>query len=79
MKPQDLLPDHIDATQAFMANLAIIEQPGDYETYQEAVNDLIDLVPVMEAFGLFKHFWLRSERAVAVITDIYPHLYGKIG
>jgi len=91
MKPQDILPDNINTTRigglevrkgsvaAFMANLAIIEHPTDYETYQAAVSDLIELVPVMEALGVFKHFWLRSEKAVAVITDIYPHLYGKIG
>lgn len=91
MKPQDILPDNINSTEiggmqvrkgsvaAFMANLAIIEQPVDYETYQTAIQDLIELTPVMEALGVFNHFWLRSEKAVVIITDIYPHLHGKIG
>ena len=90
MKPQDILPDNINATQigglqirkgsvaAFMANLAIIEQPADYDSYQTAVEDITALVPVMEALGVFTHFKLRAEKAVSLITDIYPHLYGKI-
>lgn len=91
MKPQDILPDNVNFSEiggmqirkgsvaAFMANLTIIEQPADYETYQTAVEDITELVPVMEALGVFTHFKLRSEKAVSLITDIYPHLYGKIG
>lgn len=91
MKPQDILPDNANFSEiggmqirkgsvaAFMANLTIIEQPADYETYQTAVEDITELVPVMETLGVFTHFKLRSEKAVSLITDIYPHLYGKIG
>jgi DNA-directed RNA polymerase subunit N (RpoN/RPB10) len=91
MKPQDILPDNINSAAiggvqvrkgsvaAFMANLAIIEQPEDYETYQTAVQDIADLAPVMEALGVFKYFQLRSAKAISLISDIYPHLHGKIG
>ena len=91
MKPQDILPDNTNFSEiggmqirkgsiaAFMANLTIIEHPADYETYQTAVEDISELTPVMEALGVFTHFKLRSEKAVSLITDIYPHLYGKIG
>jgi hypothetical protein len=91
MKPQDILPDNVNSTEiggvqvrkgsvaAFMANLAIIEQPVSYDIYQTAVEDITALVPVMEALNVFTHFRLRSEKAVSLITDIYPHLYGKIG
>lgn len=91
MKPQDILPDNINTTEigglqirkgsvaAFMANLAIIEQPSDYDSYQTAVQDITELVPVMEALGVFTHFKLRTEKAISLISDIYPHLYGKIG
>ena len=90
MKPQDILPDNINSAEiggvqvrkgsvaAFMANLAIIEQAVSYEIYQTAVDDITALVPVMEALSVFTHFKLRSEKAVSLITDIYPHLYGKI-
>jgi hypothetical protein len=91
MKPQDILPDNINTTEtggmqirkgsvaAFMANLTIVEQPASYDVYQTAVQDITELVPVMEALGVFTHFKLRSEKAVSLISDIYPHLYGKIG
>jgi hypothetical protein len=91
MKPQDILPDNINSAEisgmqvrkgsvaAFMANLAIIEQPASYDLYQTAVEDISDLTPIMEALGVFTHFKLRSEKAVSLITDIYPHLHGKIG
>jgi hypothetical protein len=90
MKAQDILPDNTNSTEiggmqirkgsvaAFMANLAIIEEPANYDLYQTAVEDITELVPVMEALGVFTHFKLRSEKAVSLITDIYPHLYGKI-
>ncbi|SFE78470.1 hypothetical protein SAMN05518672_11076 [Chitinophaga sp. CF118] len=90
MKPQDILSDNINAATingtevrkgsvaAFMANLTIIEQPADYDTYQTAVQDLIELIPILEALGVFTHFRLRSQKATSLITDIYPHLYGKI-
>jgi hypothetical protein len=90
MKPQDILPDNINSVEvngqslrkgsvaAFMANLAIIDQAVDYPEYENAVNDLIELTPVMETLGVFKHFRLRSEKAITLITDIYPHLTGRI-
>jgi len=90
MKPQDILPDNINSTEiggmqvrkgsvaAFMANLAIIEQPVSYDIYQTAVQDISELLPVMEALGVFTHFKLRSEKAISLISDIYPHFYGKL-
>jgi hypothetical protein len=91
MKPQDILPDNINSAEiggvqvrkgsvaAFMANLMIIEDPADYDIYQTAIQDITALIPIMEALGVFTHFKLRSEKAVSIITDIHPHLYGKIG
>jgi hypothetical protein len=90
MKPQDILPDNINTVEvdgkilrkgsvaAFMANIAIIDQPANYPEYENAVKDLIELTPVLETLGVFKHFRLRSEKAIALITDIYPHLTGRI-
>ena len=90
MKPQDILPDNINSVEingqvlrkgsvaAFMANLSIIEQPANYPEYENAVKDLIELTPILETLGVFKHFRLRSEKAITLITDIYPHLTGKI-
>jgi hypothetical protein len=90
MKPQDILPDNINSVEAdgqvlrkgsvaaFMANLAIIDKPVSYQEYESAVKDLIELTPILETLGVFKHFRLRSEKAITLITDIYPHLTGKI-
>lgn len=90
MKPQDILPDNVNSIEAngqilrkgsvaaFMANLSIIEQPVSYQEYENAVKDIIELTPILETLGVFKHFRLRSEKAITLITDIYPHLTGKI-
>lgn len=90
MKPQDILPDNVNSIEAngqilrkgsvaaFMANLSIIEQPVSYQEYENAVKDIIELTPILETLGAFKHFRLRSEKAITLITDIYPHLTGKI-
>ena len=90
MKPQDILPDNINSVEvngqqlrkgsvaAFMANIAIIENPANYAAYENAVKDLIELTPVLETLGVFKCFRLRSVKVITVITDIYPHLTGKL-
>jgi hypothetical protein len=90
MKPQDILPDNINSVEvngqqlrkgsvaAFMANIAIIENPANYAAYENAVQDLIELTPVLETLGVFKYFRLRSVKVITVITDIYPHLTGKL-
>ena len=90
MKATDILPGNtnevvVDGMQlrkgsvaAFLANLAVIEQPAGYPDYEAAVQDLLELTPVLDKLGLFRHFALRSAKAAAIIADVYPHLKGRI-
>lgn len=66
------------AVSDFLANLAIIEHPADYPSYEAAVQEILDLLPTLQQNGIFEHLRLRSSRAIVLITDIYPELKGII-
>ena len=66
------------AVSDFLANLAVIEDPADYPAYEAAVHDIIDLLPVLQLTGIFDHLRLRSPKAIAMITDLFPELKGKV-
>ncbi|MGJ7504092.1 hypothetical protein ACSFBF_27305 [Variovorax sp. ZT5P49] len=73
MKAQDVLPDGADFTVvngrtlrkgsvgAFLANVRILEDAGTSAANRQAAEqDLVSLIPALDALGLFDVFELRS-------------------
>ena len=63
---------------AFLTSLAVVENPADYEAYEAAVDTIIKLLPEVVQSGIFEHMRLRSDKAITLITDLYPELAGMI-
>lgn len=92
MKASELLPDHQQtllvngqplrkgSVAAFLANATIIDEATDTnsETYTKATEDLLELAPVLEQLGLFKHMSLRSEKVKNLLIERIPALEGSI-
>lgn len=91
MQPNNLIPNDMHAISTennvrlqrgavsdFLANLAVIENPVDYPTYELAVQEIIDLMPVLQLNGIFTHLRLRSPKAISLITDLFPELTGIV-
>lgn len=66
------------AVSDFLASLAVIENPVDYPSYEAAVQEILELLPALQLNGVFDHLRLRSPKAIALITDIYPELKGIV-
>ena len=73
MQAQDVLPDGQDfvvkdgvtlrkgSVAAFIGNAQVLQNPGaSAQARQDAQRDLVSLIPVLDALGLFDVFELRS-------------------
>lgn len=91
MQPNNIIPNDMHAigtdnnvrlqrgaVSDFLANLAVIENPVDYPSYESAVQEIIDLMPVLQLNDIFTHLRLRSPKAIALITDLFPELKGIV-
>jgi len=92
MKASALLPDNINnvtingqslrkgSVAAFLANVNIIENSSDTtgQAYTDALKDMLELVPVLELLGVFKHLALRSEHIKTIILQAWPDMAGKL-
>jgi hypothetical protein len=91
MQPNNIIPNDMHAISTennvrlqrgavsdFLTSLAVIENPADYPSYESAVQEIIDLMPVLQLNGMFAHLRLRSPKAIALITDLFPELKGIV-
>lgn len=82
MKPETLLPDHIDAVQAngvtvrkgsvgaFLASWRVLSDPSQSDASHAAAKaDLIALVPALDALGLFDVFEARDPQLRELIAQ----------
>lgn len=82
MKPEDILTDDVNVREfgsetvrkgsvgAFLANARIIEEnPVGSAKYNQAVSDLIALIPKLKALGLFDFFDLKPGKVRQLIEE----------
>lgn len=80
MQPEQMIPDEKNtvtlngitvrkgSVAAFMANIEIIErEKSNSDIYQEALTDLLSLIPVIEGTGFFRLFTIKSARIREII------------
>ncbi|WP_064576300.1 hypothetical protein [Cupriavidus gilardii] len=82
MKPETMLPDHIDTVQAngitvrkgsvgaFLANWRVLSNPSQSDDRRAAAReDLVALLPALTALGLFDVFEARDPRLRELIAQ----------